>query len=74
MNFNLPVELYDCKNNCVFIAIKKDLLNIIFIKNQTDLISHLYGIILEITIDHFEQKAKKKLKVVNIYDDKLEKW
>lgn len=72
-NFYWPVETYDQKNNCVLIVVKKYLLNKIVVKYQTDLVSHPYGMVLDITDGKiYGKRKKKKTRIVNIYDNKLE--
>lgn len=67
-----PVKSYDRRENHVFIAVRKDLLNKTIIKNQTDLVSHPYGMILDITKGQIHIKEqKRKTWIVNIYDNKI---
>lgn len=49
LNLYWPARTYDRKDNRVFITIRKDLLNTIVIKNQTDFITHSYSIVVDIT-------------------------
>lgn len=54
------------------IVIKKDILNKIIIENQTDLVSHSYYIILNIKkLDSISGKYLRKIKVVNLYNNKI---
>lgn len=74
MDFNLyePVGTHDQKNNQDLIIVKKDLLNISVVKDQTDLISHSYDIVLNIIEKNIHTRGyKRKTKIVNIYDNKL---
>ena len=74
MGFNLywPAGTHDQKDNHVFIAVKKDLLNKTVVKNRTNLISHLYVMVLDITEGEIYGKGKKrKTRIVNIYKNKL---
>ena len=58
----------------VLIAIRKDILNRVVIENQTDLISHLYCICLDIKkVDPQSGKRPRKTSVVNPYDNKIGK-
>lgn len=49
--FNLywPSETHDRKDNQVLITVKKNLLNKTVVENRTDLVSHPYGMVLDIT-------------------------
>lgn len=74
IRFNLYwlVKANDWKDNWVFIAIRKDVLKKTIVKNQMDLISHLYYIVLDITKEEIHiKRQQKKIKIVNIYDNKL---
>lgn len=76
MRFNLywPAGTHDRKDNRKLIVVKKDLLNITIVENRTDLISHLYSMVLDITEDHIYCRGqKRKTRIVNIYDNKLGK-
>lgn len=74
MELYWPAKTYDQKNNYVFIAVKKDLLKKTVIENQTDLVSHPYDMVLDITKKEIHNKEKKrKTRIVNIYDNKLGK-
>ena len=72
--FNLywPAGTHDRKDNRVLIAVKKDLLHTTIVENRTDLISHPYGIVLDITEGNIHGRGqKRKTRIVNIYDNKL---
>ena len=74
--FNLywPVGAHDCKDNRVLIAVRKDLLNKIIVENRTDLLSHSYGMVLDITEGQIHRKSRRrKTRIVNIYNNKLGK-
>lgn len=67
-----PSGTHDRKDNRVFIAVKKDLLNRTILENRTDLVSHPYGMVLDITEGEIHTKGRKKrTRIVNIYDNKL---
>ena len=56
----------------VLIAAKKDILNKPIIKNQTDFVSHSYGIVSDMTkFNSAFGKYLKKTRVVNLYDNKI---
>lgn len=55
----------------VVIAVKKNILNKIMIAKKTDLISHLYSIVLDIKELLMSGKYSKKTKVVNFYNNKI---
>lgn len=68
--FNLywPAKAYDQKDNCIFVVVKKDLLNKIVRINRTVLVSHFYSILLDITKKEiYDKKKKRKSKIVKIY-------
>ena len=74
--FNLywPAEAHDRKDNRVLIAVRKELLNKIIVENRTDLFSHPYDMVLDITEGQIHTKSRrKKTRIVNIYDNKLGK-
>ena len=55
----------------ILMAIKKNILNKPIIENRTDLVSNLYGIILDRTrCNSVFEKYLKKTRVVNLYDNK----
>lgn len=58
--FNLywPAGANDCKENRVFIAVRKNLLNKTIMENWTDLVSHLYCMVLDITEGEIYTKKK----------------
>ena len=60
--FNLywPVKAHDREDNQVLIAVKKDILNKTIVQNQTDLVSHLYYIVLDIMKGEIHAKGRKK--------------
>lgn len=69
-----PAGAYDCKDKWVLIAIRKDLLNKIIVKNQTDLVSHPCNIMLDITKRQIHTTSqRKRTGIVDIYDNKLGK-
>ena len=56
----------------VLIAVRKNILTKIVIDNQTDLVSHLYYLILNIKELHpCFGKVLKRTRVVNLYDNKV---
>lgn len=60
------------KDNCIFIAIKKDLLNKIIVENQIDLVNYPYSMVLDITKrEILAKKQKRKTRIFNVYDNKL---
>lgn len=60
------------KDNRVFIAIHKDLLNKTIAENQIDLINYPYSIVLDITKrEILAKKQKRKTRIFNVYDNKL---
>ena len=76
MGFNLywPAKIHDRKDNQVFIAVQKDLLNTTIVENRTDLISHPYGMVLDITEDYIYARGQKRTtRIVNIYNNKVGK-
>lgn len=52
-------KTHDCKNNCVLIAVRMNLLNAIIIENRIDLITYFYGIVLDITKENIHGKGQK---------------
>lgn len=72
-NFYGPSGTHDCKDNQVFIAVKKDLLNKTILENRTDLVSHPYGMVLDITEREIHTQRRKRTRIVNIYDNTLER-
>lgn len=57
----------------VLIAIKKNILNKIIVKNWTDLVSHLYYLVLDIReYNPVFRKYSKKIRVINLYDNKID--
>ena len=72
--FNLYwlAEPYDYKDNHIFVIVRKDLLIKTIVENQTNLVSHPYSMVLDITKGEIHAKEqKRKTKIVNIYDNKL---
>ena len=72
--FNLywPAGTHDRKDNRVLIAVRKDLLNATIVENRTDLISHPYGMVLDITEGDIHVRGqRRKTRIVNVYDNKL---
>lgn len=64
--------MYDYKDNWVLITTKKHLLNRTIIKNQTDLISQPYGMVMDITgRDIYGRGQKRKTRIVNICNSML---
>ena len=56
----------------VLIAIKKDILNKVIIKNSIDLVTHLCCIILDIKkLNPVSGKYLRKTRVVNLYDNEI---
>lgn len=56
----------------VLIAIRKNILNKIIIKNWTDLVSHPYYIVLDIRkLNLVFGKSSRMTKVVNLYNNKI---
>lgn len=75
VGFNLywPAKAHNWKDNRVFIVVKKNLLNKTIMENQMNLVSQLYCIVLDITKrEIYAKEQKKKIKIINIYDNKLE--
>lgn len=69
-----PAGTHNCKDNWVLIAVRKDLLNKTIVENRTDLVSHPYGMVLDITKGQIHTKGRRrKTRIVNIYDNKLGK-
>ena len=67
-----PAGTHDRKDNRVHITVRKDLLNTTIVENRMDLISHPYGMVLDITEGHIHGGGqKRKTRIVNIYDNKL---
>lgn len=72
--FNLywPAGDHDRKDNRVLIAVRKDLLNKTIVENRIDLVSHPYGMVLDITEGQIHTKGRRrKTRIVTIYDNKL---
>lgn len=70
MEFNLylPIYIDNRKDMQVLTTIRKDILNIIMIKNKIDLVSHLYCIILDIKKHSLvSRKYSRKIGIVNDY-------
>lgn len=62
------------KDMLVLRAVQKDILNKVIIENRTNLVNHLYCIILDIKEFHpVSGKHIRKTRVVNLYDNKLMK-
>ena len=60
------------KNMQVLIAVRKDILNKVIIENQTNLVSHLYCIVLDIKeLNQVLRKYSRRTKIVNLYDNKI---
>lgn len=58
----------------VLTAIRKDILNSVFIENCTDLVSHSYCSVLDIKDLHpLSGKVLRKTGVVNLYDNKVDR-
>ena len=56
----------------VLIVVQKNILDRVIIDNQTDLISHLYCLYLD--INEFDPKSRKnlrKIRIINLYDNKV---
>lgn len=67
-----PSGTHERKDNRVLIAVKKDLLNKTIVENRTDLVSHPYAIVLDITEREVRAKGqKRRTRIVNVYDNKL---
>ena len=74
MGFDLywPARLHDRKDNCVLVAVRKDLLNETIVENQIDFVNYSYSMMLDITErDIYAKEQKRKTKIVNVYDNKL---
>lgn len=72
--FNLywPFGTDNWKDMRVLIAVKKDILNKVIIKNWTDLVSHLYCIVLDIReFNPVSRKYSRRTRVDNFYDNKI---
>ena len=66
--------MLDQKGNQVLIAVRKDIFNKTIIENRTDLISYFYYKVLDIRkFGAFLTIHKKKIIVINIYDNKVKK-
>lgn len=60
------------KDMQVITVVKKDIHNIIIIKNWTDLINYPYNICLDIKkVDRQTKKCLRKTRVINLYDNKI---
>ena len=56
----------------VLIAMQKDILNKFVIKNRTNLVNHLYCIIMDIREPYLiSKKYAKRTQVVTLYDNKI---
>lgn len=56
----------------VIIMIRKNILIIIIVENQTDLISHPYYICLDIKeINRQIEKCLRKTRIINLYNNKI---
>lgn len=74
VRFNLYwlVEIYDCKDNYIFIVVRKDLLIKTILENQTDQVRHPYGIVLDIKKVEIHAKWQmRKSRIVNVYNNKV---
>lgn len=49
--------MHDCKDNRVFIIMRKDLVNTTIIKKRTKLLNHTYGIVMNITEEDFYSRG-----------------
>lgn len=59
------------KDMQVLITVQKDILNTVIIENQTNSVSYLYYIILNIRKHNMiSGKYSKKIRIVNLYDNK----
>ncbi len=67
---NLYLSQRERKNIRVMIGVRKDLLDKFLVDHRTDLINHLYIILLEIhEFDPQSIKPEKKTQVVNVYEN-----
>lgn len=58
----------------VLIVVRKDILSRIIVENRTNLVSHPYYVILDIReLDLQSKKYLRKTRVVNLYDNKIDK-
>lgn len=58
----------------VFIAVGKDILSRVVVENQSNLINHLYCVVLDIKkLDLKSRKYLRKTRIVNLYDNKIGK-
>ena len=74
--FNLywPSGTNNRKDMRVLIAVRKDILSKVVIENRTDLVSHPYCMVLDIRELHPQSgKCLRKIRVVNLYDNKVGK-
>lgn len=74
VGFNLywPSGVHNRKDNRVLVAVRKDILNKIIVKNQTDLVSHPYCMALDITeFGSLLSGRKRKTRIINVYDNKI---
>ena len=71
-NFYWPSRTDNGKEMRVLMAVRKDILNRVFIKNCIDLVSYLYYSILDIKELHsLLGKVLQKISVANLYDNKV---
>lgn len=76
LQFNLysSFEMDKRKNIQVLTVVKKDILSKIVIENQTNLVSHLYCMVIDIReLDLRSEKSLKKTRIVNLYDNQFRK-
>ena len=67
-----PFGTDNCKDMRVLTAVRKDILNKVITDNRTDLVSHLYCLVLDFKELHpVTRKVVRKTRVVNLYDNKV---
>ncbi len=74
VGFNLysPSRTDNRKDMRVLIAVRKDILNKVIVKNRTNLVSHPYCIVLDIReLNSVSGEYSRKTRVVNLYDNKI---
>lgn len=67
-----PAGTHNRKDYQVLIAVRKDLLDSTIVENRTDLISHPYDIVLDITEGDIHGRGqRRKTRIINVDDNKL---
>lgn len=73
-NLYLPFWIDNRKDMQVLMAVEKNILNRVIIDNKTNLVGHPYCFVLDIKKLHsLTKKVLKKIKIVNLYNNKVDR-